>query len=61
MCCLHFNLNMCPPSGPPLPFSLIEAARFRPLALRSNTSKSKGLQWIRDDIKGWVVASPVHV
>lgn len=32
-----------------------EAARFRPLALRSNTSKNAALQWIRDEIAGWVV------
>lgn len=32
-----------------------EAARFRPLALRSSTSKNATLQWIRDEIAGWVV------
>lgn len=35
---------------------LAEAARFRPLAMRSNTSKQAGLQWIRDQIHGYVDA-----
>ena len=30
-----------------------EAARFRPLALRSSTSKNAALQWIRDEIAGF--------
>jgi len=30
-----------------------EAAQFRPLALRSSTSKSAALQWIRDEIAGF--------
>ena len=35
-----------------------EAARFRPLALRSWTSKTSELQWIRDQIDGWVATRP---
>ena len=38
-----------------------QAARFRSTARRSDTCKNKDLQWIRDELKGWVEPCSMHI